>query len=1074
MEMPDQPLKLTIVTQHLDCGARLAEALRFAEIRCCGEGTEDSSLRKLVRELTEAAGAMDWPRRVIGGEPQLQRIMINIDPPRNSAAWIEQARVEFHVVAWRHGEEAHLAYVPALGIEIVAPSAAALEKAIPQHIRFALQRTKAASSLYRLSLLQSVENVSLQQSEIDVSLKTPRQREVDEAKEQEDEDQKLLIERVGRVLQEDALPPAYEVEPLVRQIADALSGRNPRSVLLVGPSGVGKTAAVYELVRRRQSLQLGATPFWTTSGSRLVAGMSGFGMWQERCQRLCQQASHCRAIVHFGGLMELLEVGRSEWVGQGIASFLRPYLGRGELLAIAECTAEQLVLIERQDPHLLNVFQQIRVDGPSIERGRMILLSHAIAAGAEKKAAIDEAALETLDRLHRRYAGYSAYPGRPLRFLSNLLDDAPAGSVVDSAQVTAGFSRQTGLPLFMLDDRHPLKLDEARRWFARRVIGQDEAADLVVDVLATVKAGMNRPRRPIASLLFIGPTGVGKTEMAKSLAEFLFSDKARITRFDMSEYGTEADVQRLVGGSWQAEGLLTAKVREQPFSVVLLDEFEKAHPSFFDLLLQILGEARLTDAAGRVADFSNAVAVMTSNLGAESFQSGVFGLSRDGQRDARSHFVEEVRRNLRPELFNRIDRIVPFVPLGREAVVQIARRELDLIARRDGIRLRDVRIRYAADVVEHLASRGYDRQYGARPLKRLIERELLVPLSDGMNMHGERMPLDADVSLGDGTLKITVRGRAEPRSAAPTPAALCLDLAHRAQDCRRLMQAVLRSPSWMSIQNELFTLNRAQLRAGRRAKQSGRPLPFDRLLHEQLQRLTEISGAVKSLNDRATAIEDRALSAVHRSTGSDAGVLDADINAIGRDIDRLLLELYVMRYPDAHCVLVAIWSDHQPSLLRLAEAYLAAASPAGKITAAWFSRHSASALRRNHLRRPRELSLPNEGVLGIAMTIHDQFAQPRYGSEAGTHTFLERGNTRSCFVEIGDANLAAYVPPEAIVQRRKPQPAPQRRSYNLDQGTAEDAVLGRELRWSGRKFNDVIREALELQLRMAVRAQVEP
>src|SRR5262249_9301288 len=158
---------------------------------------------------------------------------------------------------------------------------------------------------------------------------------------------------------------------------------------------------------------------------------------------------------------------------------------------------------------------------------------------------------------------------------------------------------------------------EARRWFAGRVIGQPEAVDLIVDLLATVKAGLARPRKPLASLLFIGPTGVGKTEMAKALAEFLFGSRQRLTRFDISEYADPLAVQRLIGGSFAAEGLLTARVREQPFSVVLLDEFEKAHPQLFDLLLQVLGEGRLTDAAGRLADFSNAVVILTSNLGAE-------------------------------------------------------------------------------------------------------------------------------------------------------------------------------------------------------------------------------------------------------------------------------------------------------------------------------------------------------------------------------------------------------------------------------------------------------------------------
>src|SRR5437764_824223 len=216
--------------------------------------------------------------------------------------------------------------------------------------------------------------------------------------------------------------------------------------------------------------------------------------------------------------------------------------------------------------------------------------------------------------------------------------------------------------------------------------------------------------------------------MAKALAEFRFGSPQRLTRFDMSEYGDPVAVRRLVGTAFGSEGLLTAKVREQPFSVVLLDEFEKAHPAFFDLMLQVLGEGRLTDAAGRVADFSNAVVIMTSNLGAASFQQAPFGLGAGQPRDQGAHFLEEVRDFLRPELFNRIDRVVPFSGLGPDIILQIARREIELIKNRDGVRLREVELEISDAVVEFLATKGFDSLYGARPLKRAIERQLLTPL----------------------------------------------------------------------------------------------------------------------------------------------------------------------------------------------------------------------------------------------------------------------------------------------------------------------------------------------------------
>ncbi len=224
---------------------------------------------------------------------------------------------------------------------------------------------------------------------------------------------------------------------------------------------------------------------------------------------------------------------------------------------MAECTPEQIPVIERENPHLLAAFYQINVDEPDAHVCSMILLQRAIewqgAAGS-----ISEATLETIERLHRRYATYSAFPGRPLRFLRNLIadhaGDANLPPRADWRDATEQFARETGLPRFMIDETASLDLDAARDWFASRVIGQPEAVDLVRDLLATVKAALNRPRKPIASLLFIGPTGVGKTEMAKALAEFFFSSRDRISRFDMSEFASPAAVERLVGGSFGGRG----------------------------------------------------------------------------------------------------------------------------------------------------------------------------------------------------------------------------------------------------------------------------------------------------------------------------------------------------------------------------------------------------------------------------------------------------------------------------------------------------------------------------------------
>ncbi len=427
--------------------------------------------------------------------------------------------------------------------------------------------------------------------------------------------------------------------------------------------------------------------------------------------------------------------------------------------------------------------------------------------------------------------------------------------------VVAAFAREIGLPLWLLDDAVPLDLSATRDWFAERVIGQPEAVSLVVDLLATVKAGLSREHKPLASFLFLGPTGVGKTEMAKSLAEFLFGASAghdsRLIRIDMSEFSDPLAVQRLIGGNAASEGILTARVREQPFAVVLLDEFEKAHPALFDLLLQVLGEGRLTDGAGRLADFRNCVVIMTSNLGAVTFQKGEVGFAAQGVDRQRSaeHFVKAVREFVRPELFNRIDGIVPFGPLDEVTARKIVSRQFDLVRERDGLKFRRITLDVADGVVEHLQERGFQPRYGARSLKRVLEQEVLAPLAERINGYSGDKVLRASVSITDGRLAVSVRTETDAAGRLLTSVGADVSQLETVTKLQDLRASVQRSPVVLELENEVFRLGQQE----NRLRKSPRVIEAEM---QQLHRLSERRAMLSRLSELFDSLmqqEDEAL-----------------------------------------------------------------------------------------------------------------------------------------------------------------------------------------------------------------------
>lgn len=1048
----------------------LAEALLFPEISRF-ESHSDGALKNLRDSLPEVLDGLSnsvYHTRRVPLETDLISVMVEVKPVERDITWKSPLPITFQAVAWRQGSTHH-AFFPSLTIEVIADSAEELQELMPSQILSELQRQGIAESLSHLIWYQRTPKLTLRKTEVELHVESPRRRA---EKLHDKEPDRAVLKEVATDLTLQELPEAFELDKQVARLAELLIGSHGRSVLLVGPSGVGKTAIAHQLVRKRQDHQLASTKFWETTGARLMVGADAFGDWQERCRHVVTEASAERAVLLLGNLFELAEVARHSTSPQGMAGYFRPYIERGELLCVVESTPEQRDLLERDHPHLLKAFTVLPIEIPDSQTARRILSSKV------DKHRVSTSALESTDLLHRRFARYSAYPGRPLRFLEELVREHEGR--IDSSQVAQSFSRETGLPQFIIDDTLPLDLERSRRFFRTRVMGQEEASDLVVDLIASVKANLSPPGRPIASLLFIGPTGVGKTEMARTIAQFLFQNRHRMVRFDMSEYADPYSVQRLVSGQGGGQGLLTGKVREQPFAVVLFDELEKADPSFFDLLLGILGEGRLTDEGGRLADFTNTVVVMTSNLGASNFHRGPLGFrtGNDDHERVRKEFTGAVKAAFRPELFNRIDRLVPFSPLTREVTSLVAAREVERLRERDGLRSEKLHLRICDDVTLHLAELGYDRRYGARPLKRAIEQTVLEPLAKIVSEAAGRS-IQVELSLTEGAISWSVDLLEEEHEATQARALLP---AEQGMELRRQTQKLLDSKPAHTLRNQLQRLHRVKSRSKRNPH-----LPEE--LQAELQTLTaktKLKEALETLLSQSLALENKALLGLGGFEDTREELQEAlDTHEVR--IQELTVDLFSSNFLTSDSITVLVFPHRDQNLKPLINAYLALWKQfCLEVTGYRLSlgyRSNPEDPPDKTLRLPYGEELENRALcceptelerclaqnpFGLAFELRGHRALALMVGEAGLHLF---GSADAKPIEVVTelTPLKMFQPPEALHLPRLTVGIPKRRLYNHVQGRVEDLRLNLRKPWNGKNLEPLVSELVVTQMYQTAR-----
>lgn len=624
--------------------------------------------------------------------------------------------------------------------------------------------------------------------------------------------------------EEGKLDPVIGREKEIERVIQILARRTKNNPALIGEPGVGKTAIVEGLAKRIvdgdvPTPLLGKRVLRLDVGS-LVAGTMYRGQFEERLKRVIDELKASQAILFIDEVHMLVGAG-SAGSSVDAANILKPALSRGELQVIGATTSDEYRKNIESDAALERRFQPILVEEPTrdesldILRGlrknyeehhRLVISDEALEAAVNLSARyindrfLPDKAIDLIDETASRVRMYKSDTAKTskkvmaeLREARTRLDEAreqgvqeeieisqdkvqkledrmekireewdrDTSPVVTADDIAEMVSMWTGVPVMQLAEEESVRLLNMEEELHKSIVGQEEAIERIAKAVRRGRAGLKDPHRPIGSFMFLGPSGVGKTELTKALARFLFGSEDALIQLDMSEFMERHTVSRLVGAppgyvGYEEAGQLTEAVRRRPYSIIVFDEVEKAHPEAHNILLQIMEEGHLSDAKGRKVDFRNCIIVMTSNIGAEMIKrEGGFGfrLQRDesaeekiAYEEIRKKLLEALKKAFRPEFINRLDAVVVFHSLNQEHIHEIAKLELCKVAER--LKERDITLIASEAALAKLAEKGYDPEMGARPLRRVIQLEIEDKLSDelltGKFADGDAIEVDVD------------------------------------------------------------------------------------------------------------------------------------------------------------------------------------------------------------------------------------------------------------------------------------------------------------------------------------------
>ena len=606
--------------------------------------------------------------------------------------------------------------------------------------------------------------------------------------------------------EDSKLDPVIGRQMEIERVIQILSRRNKNNPALIGEPGVGKTAIVEGLAQRIVAREvpgplLGKRLLQLDVGS-LVAGTMYRGQFEERLKRVIDELKSADSILFIDEVHMLVGAG-SAGSSVDAANILKPALARGELQTIGATTLDEYRRHIESDAALERRFQPIMVEEPTVDETIQIL--HGIKGAYEEhhNLKITDEAIDSAAHLSARYVPDRYLPDKAIDLVdegasrvrmykspeamrvrtttdeieetrSQIASGEAKGEELEALQqreieleqeleeLKANWNTEgeatlteediaevvamwTGIPVMRIAGEESERLLQMEDALHKRIVGQDEAIEAISKAVRRARAGLKDPGRPIGSFIFLGPTGVGKTELTKALAEFMFGSEDALVQLDMSEFMERHTVARLVGAppgyvGYEDAGQLTEAVRRRPYSIVVFDEVEKAHPEAFNMLLQIMEEGHLSDARGRKVDFRNAVVVMTSNVGADTIKRGTslgFEIPRDIELEAeqeydemRKKLMDELKRTFRPEFLNRVDGIIVFRSLSKDEISEIVDLEIAKVSER--VVTYGLTLRLADAAREYLADEGYNPEFGARPLRRVIQDRIEDKLSDGL------------------------------------------------------------------------------------------------------------------------------------------------------------------------------------------------------------------------------------------------------------------------------------------------------------------------------------------------------